>query len=326
MALIALMLTGGDSARLNEIRMRFEHAWPYWRRAPDMIPLVEVISHDEDFPFGLMPLLDWDNVARFENYAEAEYALRRFVGFSMAVRHTKGEKVTGADLQARPLRVQLITYEDPKIGSALERGFFQELPEVVEVEGPWPGAGLDPEIVAEHLFDALYDPVRTLSGAAHTGLPVQIQHFACHCTTFNQADTSYTLTLGSEKQAYQITLGAIQWAFLSRLRSSPAATGPRPLVIANACGSAKVDKESGMSFQKYFLKNGHRGFLGTEIEVPGEIAAHFANFLYQELLAGRPFGEAVVRSRWRLLAERGSPLGLLYTMYGDPLLAVADSP
>ncbi len=323
---VALMLTGHDAGLLNEIRNRFIDAWPQWQRAQDIIPLVEIRSHDEDFPFELLPLFDWTDVGTFDNYAEAEQALRRFVGFGIVVRRTKGEQVGTADLQARPLRVQFITYDDDRIGTGLERGFFEEKRGLIDVEGPWPGPDLEPERVAELLIGALHDPARGLSGTTRTGPPTQIQHFACHCKTVNQTATGYTLVLGREGQESNVTLGAIESGFLTCLQRFGSISGPRALVIANACGSAKIDKDSRASFQRWFLRNGHRGFVGTETDVPGNIAAHFACFFYQELLAGRPFGEAVVRSRRRLLTERGSPLGLLYTMYGDPLLAIADRP
>ena len=43
-------------------------------------------------------------------------------------------------------------------------------------------------------------------------------------------------------------------------------------------------------------------------------------FLYEELTARK----AVVAARRRLLTERGSPLGLLYVLYGDPELSKED--
>jgi hypothetical protein len=317
---IALMLAGQNIDRLNEIRIRFTEAWPQWQHATDVIPLVEIRSHDEDFPFELLPLFDWTPVANFANYAEAEYALRRFVGFGIVVRRTKGEDATVADLQAKPLSVQFITYES--CGSNIERSFFEEVPGLIDVEGPWPGSGLDSDNVAERLIDALYDPARRLSGTTRSDMPVQIQHFACHCNTVNQTEAGYTLILGGPEHKSNITLGDIGSGFLARVQKFGLVSGPRPLIIANACGSAKIDKESRASFQKWFLSNGHRGFVGTETEVREDTAAHFAKFFYQELLDRRPFGEAVVRARRRLLAERASPLGLLYVTYGNPLLAI----
>lgn len=59
--------------------------------------------------------------------------------------------------------------------------------------------------------------------------------------------------------------------------------------------------------------------------MPDDAAVHFAVRLYEELLARRPIGEAIVRARRRLLAERGCPYGLFYVLYGDPELAITDA-
>ncbi|MEV6871589.1 hypothetical protein [Amycolatopsis sp. NPDC051128] len=54
------------------------------------------------------------------------------------------------------------------------------------------------------------------------------------------------------------------------------------------------------------------------------MAAAFAAHLYEALLNQRPLGEAVVVGRQRLFSDWANPLGLLYVLYGDPALAVAD--
>ena len=48
------------------------------------------------------------------------------------------------------------------------------------------------------------------------------------------------------------------------------------------------------------------------------VGAAFADRLYDELLAHKPLGEALVMARRRLMREEGNPLGLLYVLYGNP--------
>ena len=56
--------------------------------------------------------------------------------------------------------------------------------------------------------------------------------------------------------------------------------------------------------------------------MPDNIAAAFSRLFYEGLLdADLPLGEAVLQARQRLLA-RNNPLGILYTLYGDPDLVV----
>ena len=322
---IALQLVDDYSSVLDKITVRFNHAWPQWREATDIVPLVEVQGHDEDFPFELLPLFDAKEVKDFANYAEAEIALRRFLGFGAAVRRTMGERVETESLVASPqLPVQLLCYGMD--GTEAGGRYFGRSLGRIDVDGPWPGPDLSPEDVIEGLIDALFDPERRLASEPGHGRPIQVQHFACHCRTDNQTDSGYALILGGPGQERTITLGDIGTGFRQRNQRLSPIDGPRSLIIANACGSAKIDKESRRSFHRWFLHNHHRGFVGTEIDVPVDLAADFGMQLYQELLSSKPLGEAVVRARRWLLTERHSPLGLLYVLYGDPGLTIQASP
>jgi hypothetical protein len=288
--------------------------------------VVEVRGHDDEFPFEFLPLFDRTPINDFANLAEAEDTLRRFLGFGAAVRRTMGEPVATEDLIASPrLPVQFLRYTTRR--AADEAAYLCGWLPQIDMEGPWPGPGLSPEDAEKYLIGALYDPTKNLAGQERSGPPTQIQHFACHCRTANRTDAGYTLVFGGpdKKDERQITLAGIRQGFWERDPIPDDLAESRPLIILNACCSAKIDKESRRSFQKWFLKNHHRGFVGTESEVPDDVAADFAERLYEEMLGGRPLGEAVVLARRRLLAERSSPLGLLYVLYGDPALGVSRS-
>ena len=83
-----------------------------------------------------------------------------------------------------------------------------------------------------------------------------------------------------------------------------------------------MDPWSALSFQQHFLKNHHRAFLGTQAAINDADAADYADLLYRFLLGGYTLGEAVVLARRQLLADTGSPLGLLYVQYGNDQFAV----
>jgi hypothetical protein len=320
-ARFALMLTDQDDALLKELTARFARAWPSWRHENDIVPFIEVRGQDHDFPFELLPLFSQAPIPDFDNYAEAEVALRRFLGFGLCVRRDSGTA------QVEPLDsslpMQIFAYDMPGVRNEIHN-LVQRF-RVTRVEGPWPGDVMpaDPEGARERLIDVMFDPTDTLSGAPRTGVPVQIQHFACHADTqASGTDAGYTLRLGSSEVPCRVSLTEIRNGFRHRDRPHVTKETARPLVVLNACGSATVSASTRLSFQRWFLSNNYRGFVGTETDVPDGIGAAFAERLYATLLGARTLGEAVVIARRELFRDRGSPLGLLYVMYGDPRLSI----
>jgi CHAT domain len=320
MRVIAYRLVHGDADLLYEIMSGLAKAWPEWQRATDVIPQIEVVGRETHFPFELLPLFDARKIGDFVNYAEVEDALRRFIGYVAVVRHVLNTEVETEPLVASPLLpVQLVTYNFGAIYT--EGSYFGGSRDLIDLDGPWPEPELASSVVVEKLIDALYDPMKKLNGDRRDGGPVQIQHFASHGNTTLVPESKYSLILGTEEKPTEVTLGTIMTGFAQRMVQNRLKT-PRPLIIANACGTAAVDARSEGSFQSWFLNNRHRGFVGTKTNVPNDAAVHFAVRLYEELLARRPIGEAIVRARRRLLAERGNPYGLFYVLYGDPELAI----
>ena len=92
-------------------------------------------------------------------------------------------------------------------------------------------------------------------------------------------------------------------------------------MFLNACGSARMQADGAFSFPQLFLKNKNRGFIGTEIEMPDDVASAFSVAFYERLLQwGMPLGRAMLEARRQLLYEHGNPLGIAYTSYADPEL------
>jgi hypothetical protein len=253
MGQVALMLTDDSSDLLGEVRERLVTAWPRWQSARDELPVIEIRGHDEEFPFELVPLFDARSVGDPANFSDVEDVLRRFPAFCTVVRRTVGETVQVAPLRADPvLPVQLFTYRMSGVDAeAIALGGTSAR---LAVEGPWPGPELAPGEVVDRLIDALYDPNSTLDGNARTGPAVQVQHFAAHCQTTNRSDDGYTLLLGGPDGPRTVTLADIRTGFRRRTQESGRTTDPRPLVVCNACGSAKIDKTTRRSFPRWFLR------------------------------------------------------------------------
>jgi hypothetical protein len=317
---IAFRLVRNDTEQLYRLMTFLTDAWQLWQRSTDEIPQIEILGRQTHFPFELLPLFDQRKFDDFANWAEAEDILRRFTGYVAVVRHITKDLVEMTPLSASPrLPVQLLTFNFANTDS--EEDYFGRSLDRIDLEGPWPGADLDSPQVTDQLIGALYDPMMSLAGTRRQGGPVQIQHFACHGHTDFSSASGFGFELGTDQKSTRVTLGSIMTGY-AQLRCNGNSDVARPLIIANACGTAKVDPRSHGSFQSWFLSNRHRGFVGTEIDVPTETAFHFTVRLYDELFAGRSLGEAIVRARRRLLAERGSPYGLFYVLYGNPEMAI----
>jgi hypothetical protein len=316
---LAQLLVNDNATHLRELSERLRSAFPTWQNPSDIVPRIEVRSNAYDFPFELLPLFDLQPVREFANYAEAEEALYRFLGFNVVVRREVGEPVVSVPLQRSPrLAVQFLSYA---VGSAVETHAMLREIDGLDVEDPWPPSALDDEAVLERLVQALYDPSRALDGQTLPGGEVQIRHFACHCVTGKRADTDYAFLLGSKEAERSVSLGNIRYRFKQLVK--PDGPVARPLVVANACGSSKIDPRTRGSFPRWFVNNQHRAYLGTETDVQDDVATAFSERFYQAFITEeRTLGDAIVLARRRLLADRGTPLGLLYSLYGDPELTV----
>jgi CHAT domain-containing protein len=95
-----------------------------------------------------------------------------------------------------------------------------------------------------------------------------------------------------------------------------------PLVFLNACGTSAITPGGVASFPSLFLKNGNRGFIGSETRISDKVAAAFSRSFYGEFVAGQSLGEAVKAAKWALLRQYNNPLGILYTNYANPDIRV----
>ncbi|WP_426362484.1 hypothetical protein [Streptomyces sp. E-08] len=100
-------------------------------------------------------------------------------------------------------------------------------------------------------MDALCDPTKALDGGTRNR-PVQIQHFACHGDTTDKTDPDFALLLGGPYgRGRRISLRAIRHGFRQRQQRLGSPSGARALIVANACGSAVIDRASHRSFRLF---------------------------------------------------------------------------
>jgi hypothetical protein len=190
---------------------------------------------------------------------------------------------------------------------------------------PWPEREFGQEEFVNSVAQDLWNPARRSRGGKPRP-PDMVQHFACHCDTRADSDSEYYLKLSHDP----VYSGSERVVTIEDLRSSFGTFGANrqpqgdalPLVFLNACGSSVINPMSISSFPQLILNNGNCGFIGTETEVPDQVAAAFSKSFYTHLLEGDSLGVAIYEARWALLREHKNPLGILYTMYADPDITV----
>jgi len=150
-----------------------------------------------------------------------------------------------------------------------------------------------------------------------------VQHFACHCTTGHARSEDDCLNLSCDSgRSHKVKLADLQARFTELAEPDANRRNSKPLVFLNACGSSVINPTAPATFPHFFLKNGNRGFIGTETAVPDGVASAFSRTFYSFFLRGCSLGEAIHQAKWELVERHRNPLGILYTVYADPELTV----
>jgi hypothetical protein len=247
---------------------------------------------------------------------------RGFISFSSIVQRKLRSPFSAGSMELKPgadgtLPVRYLQYDTlPGARQELE-WFTADAAHRVKLEGPYPCAA-----AAVSLAQQIYDPTMLVAGGRR-GTADQIQHFSCHCYTKARSPLDSEIELSGDGQNLRLQLRAIGTELVGMMRRTGRGTFDLPLVFLNACGSARLRADGAFSFPQLFLDNKNRGFIGTEIEMPDDVACSFSSSFYQRFLIWRlPLGRSVLEARRHLLYEYGNPLGIAYTSYADPELHV----
>ena len=154
--------------------------------------------------------------------------------------------------------------------------------------------------------------------------PDQILHLACHFSINEQNTEKSFLRFQSPKgPSMKVLLGELDSELQRlRLRTPQGACTRKALVFANACRASIIDPGAVASLPKIILKYGHIGFIGTETNIPDEVASEFAKRFYKNLLRGHTLGDSVMNAKRELLRFYHNPLGVLYVFYAEPDMRV----
>jgi hypothetical protein len=318
--MLQMLLIFGNRDVLLEIQ-------DFWRRAipvrdPRNPPLVQCVGDPGAFlPIEYLPVFVPPGAARVRSRAQLVDACRSFVGFSCVVRRSfRSVPVAqgGAlrlDRNGRlPVRIFL---HDGLPGAVTERRWFEAATDRVDVQA-YPGEESD----GPGLSDQIWDPAVGLNGA--TGrMPDQIQHFACHCYATAAAPLENEIEVSGGGRTERVRLDDLGIDLTARHFSRGRRPARMPLVVMNACGASRMAGGGALSFPWLFLRNDNRGFIGSDIEMPDDVAAEFSAAFYTRFIRWRePLGRAFHGARDQLLSTFGNPLGISYSAYADPDLRI----
>lgn len=90
-----------------------------------------------------------------------------------------------------------------------------------------------------------------------------------------------------------------------------------PLVVLNACASARPTCSVYGSFLSYLMDHGARGVIGTEADIPPVLGAAWAQQFFARVLDGVPLADAVFEVTRDLARRDRNLLGLAYALHCD---------
>jgi len=212
-------------------------------------------------------------------------------------------------------------------GAVTEREFFASMADFIEMDGPWPdlpGGGVNQRNIASKLGTALWRFGQRFDGSSREPTD-QVHHFSCHCRTESELAADYALSFGTQKLGpFEVSLHELKAALRNVRGASPRLPGApaRPIIFINACGTSAGSPKGLPTFLQTFSES-HRAMIGTETKIPDIVAAAICEKFYIGLLGGLSVGRSLHDARWHLVDFHRNPLGILYTLHGDPGLRVS---
>ena len=290
-------------------------------------PLFELHGRDQDFfPLELLPLFAWSGDDQGDSVRALELASRAFVGMSAVVRRLPDAGSLSNEVllhHGLPLPLRMV-WDASLDGARRERSFFQGLhdEQALDLRGPWPDTPVDQRDAARILGSHIHDATRDADGGV-LEVSDRVHHFSCHCVA-DERNPRQTLRIGCESTRVRLPMAAVFAAIEQRARKPGKEGGwaesqPPPFAFINACASGMLPVDFAGSFLEIYWRRGCASIIGTEAAVPDDFAADFAATFYMLLRQeGVSTGLALLQAKRLMLRDAANPLGLLYTLYGNP--------
>ena len=271
-------------------------------------PLIEFETPSDDFmPLEVMPFADRTPIAEIHDFETLSQAVMRFPGFAAVTRRltfsTGGS--SGNALAGTRIPMKMFVHHDFE-GARREAKF---LTDEFDLVGPWPRTDSDQSSATA--LSMILD-CRRPTPVGEPPIIDQIQHFSCHCS---REDEDAFLQLCAEgRDPFEIMLSNFQSA-VGRLAG---ADYERPLVFLNACNSNSPEFFDYTTWALAFYRLSSRAVIATEAPAPDLFASAFSREFYAAILNGQPVGHSLLTAKWKLLQRWNNPMGLLYTLFGNP--------
>ena len=282
-----------------------------------VVEVVSNLNHTIPFEFFVFPPKYHIRIGTKDDLQEV---VKRFFGFRFIINritNSREERVQNRKIDnSSKLTLKYFFNKDVREEVyRTELDFFQNCGHF-HLKGPWPQDQVQ-NFIGKLVFH-IFHPDRDFNNTERE--LDQVHHFLCHCDTTPDSSKRHCLQFCQNQEASLMELQAYH-----RYLSPPVERGEdrkdMPVVFLNACGSSVIMPQS-MSFPKFFLeKNRNPSFVGTEANVPQFFAPEFSKCFYKYLLAGKSLGNALQLAKWEMLSFT-NPLGMLYTLYGNPDLSV----
>ncbi len=292
----------------------------------DEVPLVELSGAGSEYiPIELLPVFWWRWPPEIATAQDLLDAARTFLGLAAVVRRTVDAPVSQETCLAVGAKLPIRLFWFAAMNGANVEREYLEAHESIDLRGPWPDGELQKTEALKVFARHVWDPRRASTGEGRLE-PDRVHHYACHHqTAFDPWDSAIHLR-GVSGPTHEISLEMLNGELYPFRMREERSDRSKPLVFVNACGSSTVSADSAAALPTFFIENGNVGFIGTETRVPDQFASEFARRFYDNLVIGHSVGRSLHSAKVGMLVHEHNPLGILYTLYGNPDLAIELDP
>lgn len=311
-------LIEGSGAAANQMQQLADYLKPVFLGL-DRPPVVEIIASTADeliweVPFEFFPIApDPDDMVlprdRFE----------RFLGFRAEIVRClrRGPDHIASSYEGR-LPVQIFAFEDNAY-----RGIKRQLKYLrdnASILSEWPVGLTVPD--SSEAVSQFVERLLSLPATSDDRIGCVV-HFSCHYSA-GAPGVEAALDFGKceDETDLSITIFDLVGEIPRQRRGRADPVQLPALYFLNACETAASSSRA-ETLIGFFRKRNAAAIIASEALLPDPLAADFAVKFYEEMLQRRQVSSAIFAARRHLLIQASNPVGLFYTLFGNPMLRLA---
>lgn len=304
--------------RISEVYDYFRAATPGGRNFAQRridFPIIQVQMPINFLQVEVLPFAELSELEPFRTDDDLMQTAARFPGFSFVTRRiVPGEIPQDSALQGSP-RVPVKMFHHADFPGAEDEARALAHDFALDGRSPWPNA---PGYTVAAAVQAMVDCDKGFDGLCKD-ITDQIHHFSCHS---DRRARSHSLILkAAGHTSIRVPVSEFNGAMAIANKIAPKYS--RPFAFLNACATNSPSTESLATWTDALLWAGYRGVIGTEAAAPDIFASMFSRVFYGEMIARRTVGQALQHAKWKMLKRWKNPMGLLYTLFGNPDLRIS---